>query len=258
MRPPTISKTARRELVERVRQMTQEEAPISEVPMAEIFHRKFFLDGKAGRLEAMLWTAESDPAAVALVCHPHPLFGGTMHNKVVYQAAKALQGRGMPVLRFNFRGTSLSEGVHDKGNGEQDDVRVALDYLSSEFPGKPILVAGFSFGSWVSSRVGCGDARVVAMIVMGLPVNKTDTTYLQKCDKPKLFLWGSNDEFGSKENIDAMYASLHEPKELVIVEGVDHFFAGKLERVGEAINTWLDTFDGPLGEKVRAGTEDGG
>src|SRR5271163_597813 len=128
--------------------------------------RNLFLDGPAGRLEAILWSPTAGaPAMAAVVCHPHPLFGGTMHNKVVYQAAKALQGRGMPVLRFNFRGTSLSEGVHDRGNGEQDDVRVALDYLSSEFPGKPIVVAGFSFGSWVSSRVGCEDERVVAMIV---------------------------------------------------------------------------------------------
>ncbi len=96
--------------------------------MAEVYHRSFFLDGPAGRLEAMLWTVPV-PDRVALVCHPHPLFGGTMHNKVVYQAAKALHRRGMAVLRFNFRGAGLSEGAHDKGRGEQDDVRAALSPL---------------------------------------------------------------------------------------------------------------------------------
>src|SRR5277367_3618124 len=102
--------------------------------MAETFHRNFVLTGPAGRLEALLWTVPvADPSLVAVVCHPHPLFGGTMHNKVVFQAAKAIHGRGIPVLRFNFRGAGLSEGVHDKGRGEQDDVRAALDYLAREF-----------------------------------------------------------------------------------------------------------------------------
>src|SRR5207249_534605 len=112
--------------------------------------RNFFLEGPAGRLEAILWTpsaAASLPLA-AVVCHPHPLFGGTMHNKVVYQAAKSLDAIGVPVLRFNFRGAGLSAGVHDRGLGEQGDVRAALDYLVSEFPGVPLLLAGFSFGAW--------------------------------------------------------------------------------------------------------------
>ena len=129
--------------------------------MPEVFHRSIFLEGPAGRLEATLWTASaSEPDFVALVCHPHPLYGGTMHNKVVYQAAKALHQRGAAVLRFNFRGAGQSEGAHDRGIGEQADVRTALDYLSVEFPGKPIVLAGFSFGSWVGLRVGCEDARV--------------------------------------------------------------------------------------------------
>ncbi len=129
--------------------------------MPEVFHRSIFLEGPAGRLEATLWTASaSEPDFVALVCHPHPLYGGTMHNKVVYQAAKALHQRGAAVLRFNFRGAGQSEGAHDRGIGEQADVRTALDYLSAEFPGKPIVLAGFSFGSWVGLRVGCEDARV--------------------------------------------------------------------------------------------------
>src|SRR5271156_198034 len=155
--------------------------------MAEVFHRSFFLEGPVGRLEALLWTtAAADPSFVALDCHPHPLSGGTMHNKVVYQAAKALHEQGAPVLRFNFRGAGLSEGQHDKGRGEQEDVRTALDYLAREFPGRPVVLAGFSFGSYVGLRVGCGDARVVQMIGMGLPVNNVDMSYLKACAQPKL------------------------------------------------------------------------
>jgi uncharacterized protein len=207
--------------------------------MADVFHRSFFLDGPAGRLEAMLWTVP-EPERVALVCHPHPLFGGTMHNKVVYQAAKALHRRGFAVLRFNFRGAGLSEGVHDEGRGEQDDVRSALDYLASEFPGRPIVLAGFSFGSWVGLRVGCADARVEKLIGLGIPVDNSDLTYLRSCAKPKLIIQGGNDQFGSRANVEALFATLPEPKQLVIVEGVDHFFAGKLSEVGAAIDVWLD------------------
>src|SRR5450432_4004376 len=129
--------------------------------MTQVFHRNFSLEGPAGRLEAMLWTTPDGPSdLVAIVCHPHPLFGGTMHNKVVYQAAKALHARGIPVLRFNFRGAGLSEGEHDRGLGEREDVQTGIDYLAEEFPARAILLAGFSFGSWVGLRVGCEDARV--------------------------------------------------------------------------------------------------
>jgi hypothetical protein len=209
--------------------------------MADVFHRNFFLAGPAGRLEAMLWTSSADdPAFAAVVCHPHPLFGGTMHNKVVYQAAKALHERGASILRFNFRGTGQSEGEHDKGRGEQDDVRAALDYLATEFPGKPIVLAGFSFGSWVGLRVGCNDARVDKLIGLGLPVDKTDMSFLRACAKPKLLIQGGNDQFGARANIETLYATLPEPKHLVIVDGVDHFFTGRLDQIGLAINAWLD------------------
>lgn len=209
--------------------------------MADVFHRSFFIEGPGGRLEAMLWTvASAEPKLVAVVCHPHPLFGGTMHNKVVYQAAKALHHRGVPVLRFNFRGAGLSEGAHDKGRGEQDDVRAALGYLAGEFPGRPILLGGFSFGAWVGLRVGCDDARVARLIGLGLPVNDSDLSYLRNCVKPKLIIQGGNDQFGSQPNIEALFATMAEPKRLVIIDGVDHFFAGKLEQVGAAIDAWLE------------------
>jgi alpha/beta superfamily hydrolase len=209
--------------------------------MADIFHRNFFIAGPAGRLEALLWTvASADPPLAAVVCHPHPLFGGTMHNKVVYQTAKALHLRDIPVLRFNFRGAGQSEGEHDRGIGEQDDVRAALDYLAAEFPRAPILLAGFSFGSWVGLRVGCADQRVSDLIGLGIPVDTSDVTYLRGCAKPKLIIQGGNDQFGSLPNVDALFATLPEPKRLVIVEGADHFFAGQLDKVRVAIDAWLD------------------
>ncbi len=209
--------------------------------MAEVFHRNFFLPGPAGKLEAMLWTAPaSDSRLVALVCHPHPLFGGTLHNKVVYQTAKALHRRSMPVLRFNFRGAGLSEGQHDRGKGEQDDVRTALDYLAQEFPDRPILLAGFSFGSWVGLRVGCEDPRVSKLIGLGIPVDTADLSYLRSCAKPKLILQGENDQFGGRASVVAVFATLPDPKRLVIIEAADHFFQGKLSEVAAAIDQWVE------------------
>lgn len=208
--------------------------------MADVFHRTFYIEGPVGRLEAMLWTvANANPRLVAVVCHPHPLFGGTMHNKVVYQAAKALHHEGIPVLRFNFRGAGLSEGSHDKGRGESEDVRAAFDYLSEQFPGKPILLAGFSFGAWVGLRAGCEDTRVTALIGLGLPVNESDLSFLGSCAKNKLIIQGGNDRYGSRANVEALFATMPEPKRLVMVEGGDHFFTGKLDGVGTAIATWL-------------------
>lgn len=208
--------------------------------MADVFHRSLFLAGPAGRLEALLWTSStSSPPFVAVVCHPHPLYGGTMHNKVVFQTAKALHQRDAAVLRFNFRGVEHSEGVHGHGKGEQDDVRTAIDYLAAEFPERPILVAGFSFGSSVGLRVGCADARVLQLIGLGLPVDNIDMSFLSACEKPKLIIQGGSDQFGARASIEALFATLPEPKRLVIVEGADHFFTGQLDEVAAAIDTWL-------------------
>jgi alpha/beta superfamily hydrolase len=209
--------------------------------MADTLHRNFFLNGSAGKLEALLWTAPNpNPPMAALVCHPHPLFGGTMHNKVVYQTAKALHRRGLPILRFNFRGAGSSEGEHDRGQSEQEDVRSALDYLSAEFPATPVLLAGFSFGSWVGLRVGCADDRVAELIGLGLPVDNSDLTYLRECIKPKLLIQGGYDQFGARANMEALFETLPEPKRLVIINGADHFFTGQLDKVTGAIDAWLD------------------
>src|SRR5579863_6024768 len=183
--------------------------------------RSLFLDGPAGRLEALLnMGAENGPYA-ALVCHPHPLYGGTLHNKVVFHAMKALNHFGFPVLRFNFRGTGLSEGRHDGGDGELDDVRVALDWLDQEFH-LPIVFAGFSFGAAIGLHIACSDGRVKAAIGLGVPVlpaddQTYDLRFLRNCNKPKLFVSGARDQFGPKQALESLVSSLFEPKKLVII-----------------------------------------
>lgn len=203
--------------------------------------RNFFLEGPAGRLEAILWTprAKVRPPLAAVVCHPHPLFGGTMHNKVVYQAAKSLDALGIPVLRFNFRGAGLSAGKHDRCRGEQRDVGAALDSLAAQFPGVPLLLAGFSFGSLVGLRVGCEDPRVSHLIGLGIPLNSSDFSFLDQCNKPKLFVQGSDDEYGAIEKVKTLIASLRGDNHLVVVEGADHFLAGKLDKLNDAIHAWF-------------------
>lgn len=203
--------------------------------------RNFFLHGPAGKLEAVLWTPPPASTLVlaAVVCHPHPLFGGTLHNKVVYNTAKSLDSLGIPTLRFNFRGAGKSEGKHDRGIGERDDVRAALDFLAKEFPRVPLLVAGFSFGCWVGLRVGCSDSRVTDLIGLGAPVNDSDFSYLLECAKPKLFVHGEKDQFGDEGKLRELAESLPGENRLVVVPGADHFFAGKLDLLDRAVTSWL-------------------
>ena len=203
--------------------------------------RNLFVAGPVGRLEAILWTPtrSGPPLLAAVVCHPHPLYGGTLHNKVVYQTAKSLGTLGIPVLRFNFRGAGLSAGSHDRGLGEQGDVQAAIQFLAVEFPDIPVLLAGFSFGSWVGLRVGCADHRVIELIGLGIPVNNTDFTYLWSCKKPKLFVQGGDDEHGAPKKVAELVAALPGENELAIVEHADHFFSGHLHQLDHAITTWL-------------------
>ena len=210
--------------------------------------RSFFLDGSAGRLEALLNAGAADCTHAALVCHPHPLFGGTLHNKVVFHTMKALSSFGFPVLRMNFRGTGLSQGEHDHGNGEVDDVRTALNWLDAEFH-LPLIFAGFSFGAAVGLRAACSDDRVRAAIGLGTPVAPVaaDTEeprvytyeFLRECAKPKLFVSGARDQFGPRAKLEALVASVPEPKKLVVIEGADHFFEGRLRELREAIELWV-------------------
>jgi alpha/beta superfamily hydrolase len=205
--------------------------------------RSFFLDGPAGRLEAILNLGAENATQAALVCHPHPVYGGTLHNKVVFHTMKALNSFGFPVLRFNFRGAALSQGEHDHGRGEVDDVRVVLDWLDHEFR-LPLILAGFSFGAAVGLAAACPDARVKAVIGLGVPVaaidgRSYDFGFLQTCVKPKLLVSGSRDQYGSKAQLEGLVESLPEPKKLVIVEGADHFFEGRLRELREAIEEWI-------------------
>ncbi len=210
--------------------------------------RSLFLDGPAGRLEALLNAGAANATHAALVCHPHPLFGGTLHNKVVFHTMKAFNSFGFPVLRFNFRGAGLSQGEHDQGNGEVDDVRTALDWLDAEYH-LPLLFAGFSFGAAVGLRAACADPRVRAAVGVGMPVvpvaEATEEPriytldFLQACTKQKLFVSGARDQFGPKDKLQALVASLPEPKKLVLIEGADHFFEGRLREMREAIEAWL-------------------
>jgi uncharacterized protein len=210
--------------------------------------KSFFLDGPAGRLEALLNSGAEHATHAAVVCHPHPLFGGTLHNKVAFHAMKALNSFGFPVLRFNFRGTGLSQGEHDHGIGEVDDVGAALDWLDHALH-LPLVFAGFSFGAAVGLKAACADSRVKAAISVGTPVVPVaaDTElpltftfdFLQKCAKPKLFVSGARDQFGPRTKLEALVRSLPEPKKLVVIEGADHFFEGRLRELREAIETWV-------------------
>jgi hypothetical protein len=194
------------------------------------------------------------PSHAALVCHPHPQYGGTLHNKVVFHAMKALNSFGFPVLRFNFRGAGLSEGEHDHGNGEVVDVRTALDWLEREYR-QPVIFAGFSFGAAVGLQAACPDSRVSAAIALGLPLAPVDDRtydygFLTTCTKPKLFVSGSRDQFGPRARLQQLVASLPEPKRLVMIEAGDHFFEGRLREMREAIEKWIKetlfTTDGGL------------
>ncbi len=213
-------------------------------------HRSLMLTGPAGRIETILWSVDPEngrgqPPMAAIVCHPHPLFGGTMHNKVVYQAAKTLHRFGLPVVRFNFRGVGLSEGRHDNGQGEMEDVQTVLDFLAQEYSGLPLLVAGFSFGSWVGLRAGCADSRVTELIGLGLPVASFKTrsfSYLDGCEKPKLLVTGEFDQFGPPHELRAMVNSFPSnvvKQTQVVIIGGDHFFTGHLPELDSTISDWL-------------------
>lgn len=210
--------------------------------------KSFFLDGPSGRLEALLNEGQPNATHAALVCHPHPLFGGTMHNKVVYHAMKTLSSFGFPVLRFNFRGAGLSDGEHDRGHGEQEDVRAALNWLDSAFH-LPMIFCGFSFGAATGLRVACDDQRVVGLISLGTPVGVEGRAYTYKylpnCGRPKLFVSGSLDQYGPPESLKKVVEAAPEPKEMVIVEGGDHFFEGHLPGMQAAIHAWVSRLFAP-------------
>jgi len=199
-----------------------------------------FVPASHGQLEAILKEPANDVRGVALVCHPHPLGQGTMHNKVVYRAAAGLIEAGLVALRFNFRGVGDSTGEHDDGNGEKQDVKDALDYLTENYPNQPITLAGFSFGSRVGAEVALDDERIVRLVSIGTPVDKYDFSFLKQCRKPILFVHGDTDEFGSIESLNSLVAQVAEntATRLVVFENCGHFFDKHLEELKNTIRDW--------------------
>ena len=200
-----------------------------------------FIPVEHGQLEAILKEPrQAPPKGVALVLHPHPLGGGTMHNKVVFRAAAALNDAGLTTLRINFRGVGQSTGEHDEGRGEQDDVRAGLDYLARSYPGLRIMLCGFSFGARVGLDVGINDPRVAYLVGIGTPLEKYDFSFLAACRKPLLLVHGEHDEFGDVEDLGKLVRDLESsvPVKLVVIAGAGHFFEGGLDELKRAITEW--------------------
>ncbi len=195
-----------------------------------------FVAGPAGKLECLLEEPEDQsPREAALVCHPHPQYGGTMHNKVVYRIARGMRRAGFVVLRFNYRGVNLSEGEYDKGVGEIDDARAALEVLRSRYPDLPFSLAGFSFGSRIILEMGCEPAGASRLIAVGFPAAQEPSRELGRCKVPRTFIQSTNDEFSPRAAMEAYFETLEQPKQLVWVEARDHFFAGALDEFEDAV-----------------------
>ena len=192
--------------------------------------------GPAGTLEALLEEPEDrEPRAAALVCHPHPLHGGTMHNKVVHRLARGLRGAGLVTLRFNFRGVGRSQGSHGYVTGEIEDARAALEWLRGRYPDLPFGLAGFSFGSRVITQFGCALGDPLWLMAAGFAASLGPAAYLQNCAVPKYFIHSTHDRYGPRETMESLFARVAPPKELVWIEARDHFFAGALDDFEAAV-----------------------
>lgn len=194
------------------------------------------IDGPAGPLEALHEGPDDNVAIVraAVICHPHPLYGGTMHNKVVFRLARAARRAGAAVLRFNFRGVGLSGGEHAGGVGEQDDLRAALDYMTARYPQLPLAVGGFSFGARVALQVSCEHGGLERTICCGTPVSRGDWSFLERCPGPKFFVHGTHDEYGPQADLQAVFDRAAAPKQLTWVDSADHFFSDALDQLEDA------------------------
>jgi alpha/beta superfamily hydrolase len=210
------------------------------------------LTGPAGLLEGLLEVPRPHrkepaglPRAAVVFAHPHPLQGGTMHTKAVFQGTKGLGRIGCAVLRFNFRGVGASAGTFDDGRGEREDFGAALDFLAARYPGVPLWAAGFSFGSWIALETGAIDPRVSLLIGVALPVCRPNFSFEDVMDstKPKFLVHGGLDEVCPVKDLWAFYAKLQEPKELVVIDGANHLFEGHTVEVGEALEDLLGDFE---------------
>ena len=194
------------------------------------------LDGPAGKLEALLEEPDDRPPGEACVlCHPHPLFGGTMHNKVVYRMARALRRSGSVVLRFNFRGVGRSQGEHAEGVGEIEDARAAVEWLRGRYSGLPCSLAGFSFGSRVILELGCALGDAARLVAVGFPTSAGEAPYLASCQVPKFFITSTADQYAPRQEMEMLYAKIASPKQMIWIEAEDHFFGGALDRLEEVV-----------------------
>ena len=209
----------------------------SSVPM------KFFIPGPVGRLEALLWeplNAEK-PRAAAVVCHPHPLAGGTMDNNVVFRTARGLQATGIAVLRFNFRGTGASEGLHDGHGAEEMDAVAALDWMEQRFPGLPLWGSGFSFGSRTMTRLACRDRRIARLLCITMPCRVFDCSFLRDVLPPTHVVMAGLDEYGNLADLNTIIPGLPAHVETEEIPGVDHFFKSKTPELEARVKTWAQS-----------------
>jgi uncharacterized protein len=196
------------------------------------------IPGPAGELEALLEEPENGaPRMAAVVCHPHPLFGGTMHNKVVYRLARGLRHAGVVVMRFNFRGVGRSQGEHGFLAGEIEDARAALEWVRSRYPNLPFALAGFSFGAQAVTRLACEITGASFVLAAGFPTRHGAAEYLEQCPISKIFIQSTHDQYGPRAELETLFARFAGPKQLVWVEAADHFFAGALEPLEEAVKS---------------------
>ena len=194
------------------------------------------LNGPVGRLEALLEEPDDrGPVEAALVCHPHPQHGGTMHNKVAYRLARGLRKAGCVVLRFNYRGVNLSEGEYAHGVGEVEDARAALSFLRQRYPDLPFTLAGFSFGSRIALRLGCERVGARRVIAVGFPTVYKDVSFLETCKLPRVFVQSTHDQYGPLAELTRLIATLPDPKSLISIPAEDHFFTGALHEFEQAI-----------------------
>ena len=200
------------------------------------------IPGPAGPLEALIDEPASAPRAAAVFAHPHPQYGGTLHTKVVFRAAKALARIGVEVLRFNFRGAGGSAGEFDAGDGEMADFGAALDFMAGRRPGLPLWAAGMSYGSWIALETGALDPRVTVLVGIAPPVDRYDFANLARSAKPKFFVHGEADELVPLRTIWSFYGSLPEPKELTVIDAANHLFDGRVMEVADAIEDLLGDF----------------
>lgn len=194
-----------------------------------------FIPGPAGELEGIFSYVSRRVTHLAVLCHPHPLYGGTMHNKVIYSVAMALNQIGFATIRFNFRGVGRSAGSFNHGIGEQRDVEAVIEHFHDQYPDAMMIVGGFSFGAKVGLLAGSRDERVSGLIGVGVTVDVADFSFLHDYDKPKLFIQGSNDQYGSLHSVQDWFAKLQEPKKLVVIDGAVHLFDGKLTDLKNAV-----------------------